>query len=247
MTQARTARWIVVGLVVLGLGWLVAPRWAPPVFDGVGFPDQPYRFVVRPQGAPTTPNPTVASRTVPVIGGIASAASAASAEQAPQISILIPTGRLHAPAGAKRIVVQGRPVRPVAAPSGSHLWSNVYAVGATDPRVTMRDGSPPATITLRAATAQRPYPTIERYVGGRWTKVDTVPIGQDIYQAKLPGFGKYAVVGSSPLDVRLLSGAAAKKSSTSRFGIVIAVVAIVVVVGLVVVGVRRRAHQGAVQ
>jgi hypothetical protein len=243
VTQVRTARWLLVGLLVLGLGWLLAPRWAPPVYDGVGFPDQPYRFVVRPHGAPTTPNPTVASRALQIRGGVSDPASAASSEQAPQISILIPTGRIQAPAGTTRVVVQGKPVQPIAAPAGGHLWSNVYDVSATDPKIAMRDGNPPATITLRAATAQRPYPAIERYVNGAWTKVSTVPVGQDIYQAKLPGFGKYAVVGSSPLDVSLLSGVAAKKSAPSRVGIIIAVAAIVVVVGLFFVGERRRSRR----
>lgn len=243
MTLRRSGTWLLVGLVVLGAGWLLAPRWAPPVYDGVGFPDEPYRFVVRPHGAPVTKAPTVASRAVPVIRGVAGAASAASAEQAPQISILIPTGRLHAPPGTAQVVVQGRPVAPITAPAGGYFWSNVYAVGATDPRVTMRDGNPPATITLRAAAAQRPYPVIERYANGRWTKVSTAPVGQDIYQGRLPGFGKYAVVGTSPLDVSLVRGAAARKSTTSHLGIIVAVAAIVVAVVLFLLGQRRRSRR----
>ena len=71
-----------------------------------------------------------------------------------------------------KFVLRATPVHPIAAPSGGHFWSNVYDVEASDPHVTMRDASPPATITLRAATAQRPYPTIERYADGTWTKVD---------------------------------------------------------------------------
>jgi hypothetical protein len=241
VTISRPARAVLAGLLALALGWLVAPRWAPPVYDGVGFPDEPYRFVVRPPGAPPTKAPTAASRVVPVVKGIAAAVSLASAEQAPQIAILIPTGRLQAPPGVKQFVLRATPVRPISAPSGGYFWSNVYDVAASNPKVTMRDASPPATITLRAATAQRPVPSIERYAGGVWTKLDTVPVGNDIYQATLPGLGKYAVIGSSPLDVgQLKNGSGAKNAATSATGVVIAVVAVVVVVLLVVIGIRRR-------
>jgi hypothetical protein len=232
---------VLAGLVVLALGWLVAPRWAPPVYDGVGFPDEPYRFVVPPAGAPTTKAPTTATRVVPVTKGTAAAATLSSAEQAPQIAILIPTDRLQAPAGTKQFVLRATPVRPIAAPSGGYFWSDVYDVAASDSNVTMRDASPPATITMRAATAQRPDPTIERYFGGTWTKVDTAKVGNDIYQATLPGLGKYAVIGSSALDVSQLNGnAASKNGGTSATGVIIAVAAIVVVIVLVVIGIRRR-------
>jgi hypothetical protein len=234
VTRSRSARIVIVALAILGLGWWFAPRWAPPVYDGVGFPDEPYRFVVRPSGAPVTKPPTVASRVVPVTKQVAGAASLASAEQAPQVAILIPTGRLQAPRGANQIVLKATPVRPIAPPPGGHLWSDVYELSATDPAVTMRDGNPPATITLRAATAQRPVPTIERYVNGAWTKLRTVPVGRDIYEAGLPGLGKYAVVGSSSLQF----GTAG--SATSRTGVIIFVAALVVVVALVIVGWRRR-------
>ncbi|HEY2298985.1 MAG TPA: hypothetical protein VGH43_14725 [Jatrophihabitans sp.] len=229
----RNTRFLVIALVLLGLGWWVAPRSAPPLYDGVGFPDEPYRFVVTPAGAKPTKAPTTATRIVPVTKGTAGAASLASAEQAPQIAVLIPTGRLQAPAGTKQFTLRAAPVQPVQAPDGEYLWSNVYDLAGTDPKVTMRDGNPPATITLRAATAQRPYPTIERYLNGTWTKVKTVPVGQDIYQAELPSLGRYAVVGTSPLQLTT-------KQNTTYTGIIIAVASGLIVVVLVVIGVRRR-------
>jgi hypothetical protein len=236
VTRSRGTGLLLIALVLLGLGWWVAPRSAPPLYDGVGFPDEPYRFVVEPNGATATKAPTTATRVVPVTRGTAGAASLASAEQAPQVSVLIPTGRLQAPAGAKQIMLRAAPVQPVQAPTGGYLWSNVYDLEATDPHVTMRDGNPPATITLRAATAQRPYPTIERFADGTWTKVKTVPIGTDIYQAELPSLGRYAVVGTSPLDLT-------KKSATTYTGIIIAGVAGLIVVVLIVIGVRRRSRR----
>jgi hypothetical protein len=236
LTTPRPVRLVVIGLAVLGLGWLLAPRFAPPVYDGVGFPDEPYRFVVRPSDAQTTKTPTTATRLVPVTRGTAGAASLASAEQAPQVAVLIPTGRLQAPAGTRQISMLAKPVRPITAPSGSYLWSNVYDVTATDSRVRLKDGNPPATITLRAASAQRPYPSVEYYTKGTWTAVKTVPVGRDIYQATLPTLGAYAVVGSKPLVV----GAKAGTGSTSRTGIIIFVAAVAVVIVLIVLGILRR-------
>jgi hypothetical protein len=235
VTRTRGAVLLVVAAALLGLGWLLSPRSAPPLYDGVGFPDEPYRFVVAPAGAPkTTKAPTVATGTAPVTGGVAGAVHASSAEQAPQISLLIPVGRLHAPAGTKRVVLHATPVRPVTAPANRFLWSDVYKLAATDPSVTMRDASPPATITMRAATAQRPRPVIARYVGGRWSTLDTTPVGNDIYQAVLPGLGMYAVIGTEQLDFGSGGG------STTVTGILIAVAAVLVVAALILVAVWRR-------
>lgn len=238
MTRTRAVRTVVAAVLLLAFGWWLTPRWAPPVYDGVGFPDEPYRFVVHTAGQQTTKAPTTARSVVPVTKGLAAAATANSAEQAPQVSVLIPTGRLHAPTGTKQIVLRAEPIRPIAAPAGGYFWSNVYAIGATDAKVTMRDGNPAATITLRAASQQRPYPSVERYADGKWTSMQTVPVGQDIYQAKLPGFGDYAVVGNSPLEV------GAKSGSTSKTGIIVFVVAVGAVIALIVVAVVRRRRNG---
>lgn len=236
VTASRPVRLLVIGLAVLGLGWLLAPRFAPPVYDGVGFPDEPYRFVVPPSDAQTTKTPTTATDHVPVTKGTAAAAVLNSAEQAPQVAVLIPTGRLQAPPGTRQFTLQAKPVRPIAAPSGGYLWSNVYDIAATDARVSLKDGNPPATVTLRAASAQRPYPKVEYYANGSWTAVHTVPVGRDIYQAALPALGDYAVVGSKPLVV----GAKAASGTTSASGVIIFVAAVAVVLVLVVLGVLRR-------
>ncbi len=235
MTRTRSTALLLVAAGLLGLGWLLTPRSAPPLYDGVGFPDEPYRFVVAPAGATkTTKPPTVATGTAPVTGGVAGAVHASSAEQAPQISLLVPVGRLHAPAGTARVVLQATPERPLTAPAQRYLWSNVYEVAATDAAVSMRDASPPATITMRAATAQRPPPTIARYSGGHWSTLQTIPVGSDIYQAALPGLGKYAVLGSEPLDFSSGGG------STTPTGIFIAAGFLLVVAALILVRVWRR-------
>ena len=240
VTRIRTVRILLIALALLGIGWAVAPRSAPPLYDGVGFPDEPYRFVVAPNGAPATKAPTVATGSTAVANGTSGALRAASAEQAPQISLLIPVARLQAPAGTTRILLHATPVQPVSPPAGAYLWSNVYDLTATGgSSTTLRDASPPATITLRAATAQRPYATIERYSAQGWTKLKTVAVGNDIYQATLPALGRYAVIGTKPIDVTLLKGGSAK-TRTNTIGIIVSVAAILVVIALVIIGIRRR-------
>jgi hypothetical protein len=238
VAAVKHARVIVVAGLVLAIGWVFAPRSAPPLYDGVGFPDEPYRFVVKPQGASDTKAPTIATGNADVIRGQAGAVHANSAELAPQVSFLIPVNRLRAPTGTTRIVVQGRPVTPIAAADGAYLWSNVYDIEATPGSTTFADGDPPATLTLRAATAQRPYPSIERYTGSSWVKVKTVPVGNDIYQSTLPALGRYAVIGSKPLDVTQLNKGGGQ--TTTHTGLFIAGAAVLVIIVLIIIGVRRR-------
>jgi hypothetical protein len=246
VTVGRRAWLVLVALAVLAFGWALAPRSAPPLYDGVGFPDEPYRFVVKPAGACDTKTPTSASATTSASNGKGGSISLSTAEQAPQISVLIPSDLLSAPSTTKRLTITAKPVQPVAPPHGRHLWSNVYDVEAAPPGVALHDtdASRPTTITLRAATAQRPTPTIERYANGHWTPVATQPAGRDIYNGSLPSLGRYAVIGSSAINVSDLK---CGKSSTSSTGVVIASVAGGVVVLLAVFGVlrRRRTRSGS--
>ena len=115
---------------LLTLGWLLAPHFAPPVYDGVGFPDEPYRFVVRAERRQDPQGADDGQERVPVTKGTAAAAALASAEQAPQVAILIPTGRLQAPPARSSSRCRPHRCSRSRTPSGTYLWSNVYAVGA---------------------------------------------------------------------------------------------------------------------
>lgn len=235
----RRARLVLIALAVLALGWALAPRSAPPLYDGVGFPDEPYRFVVKPAGACATKPPDSASATTAVTNGRGGAITVNTSEQAPQISVLIPSDLLIAPSAVRRLTIRATPVRPVAAPHGRYLWSNVYDVSATAPGVTLHATDPnrPTTITLRAATAQGPTPSIGRFTNGRWIPLRTQPVGRDIYSSPLPALGRYAVIGASPVNV---SDLRCPGSGTSNTGVVIASTAGGVVVLLAAFGIWRR-------
>lgn len=236
-------RFVVGALLVLGVGWSVAPRAALPLYDGVGFPDEPYRFVQKPAGAPDTKAPTTAHGTAAVTNGRSGSLVASSAEQAPQVSVQIPPGGLDLPAGTARVTLTAAPAKPLPTASGQYLWSDVYDL-TTDPVTDLHKVSLQATITLRAATAQRPLPHIARHVGGRWTMLPTFADGRDVYVAELTGLGQFAVIGPSPLAVSQLRGSSSGTSGAggggNGVGILVGIAALVVVVGLFLLGRWRR-------
>jgi hypothetical protein len=178
-----------------------------PLYDGVGFPDEPYRFVQPPAGAKPTKPPTTGRDHITVKAGRNTLElQAVSAESAPQVAVDIPGGLLALPAGATQVTIVAAPQTTLTTAAGQYLWSNVYDVSAT-PAATVRPISLQATITMRAATAQRPQPQIAYYAGGGWTTIPTFAVGRDIYSAQLTRFGRFAVVGTVSLDVSQLAGA----------------------------------------
>jgi hypothetical protein len=154
----RTRGIILVALVLLGIGWAVAPRSAQPLYDGVGFPDEPYRFVQRPAGTKVTKPPTVAEGTAAVTRRSNGQLDASSAEVAAQVSVTIPAGMLRVPAEPTSVKLVIRPDKPVAPPPGKYLWSNVYDITLTSSATFTEHSDLVATIVLRAATAQQPLP-----------------------------------------------------------------------------------------
>lgn len=232
------ARLLVTALVVLGAAWSIAPRSAPPLYDGLGFPDEPYRFVARPAGTNATDPPTTAIGEVTFYGAQTYPLTASSAEIAPQVNLTYPPDSIRPPATTNRVSVVARPTAPLPAAPGQFLWSNVYTV-TTSPAITVTAGHS-GVLTLRSATAQRPRPTIARYDGGRhWTPLPTVPVGRDIYSAHVSATGRYAVLGSAALDLRSL-GARDRGSAGSWIGRASGLGVLTIVVVMFLLGLRRR-------
>jgi hypothetical protein len=245
----RSARLVTAALLVLGVGWSFAPRSALPLYDGLGFPDEPYRFVQRPAGAQDTKAPTIAHGSASVSGGTTGSVVAASDEVAPQISMYIPKGKLEVPAGTSKVDVTGTPTDPLPTGRGQYLWSDVYTVRPSPGSTEFHTGGQQATITLRAASAQRPQPSIAYYVGGRWHLLPTYAQGRDIYVAELNRFGQFAVVGHNPLLVSQLSGGSSGDGGGggSAIGVIVGIGAAVVVAVLFVLGRMRRARARTIE
>ena len=183
---------------VLLVAWLVAPA-VVPIYDGVQFPDEPYRYVQSPDGK-ATKAPTTAHATIAVNAqGLSNAGYSNSAEQGPQVVLYIPAGSLQAPSGATAISVSETPLAPSAPlPTDGTIVTNVYRVAATTPQgqvqmVGKTENQMP-TLQMRAPSAKQPGPVFEHRTSTGWARASTLRVGQDIYQASAPQFGDWALV-----------------------------------------------------
>src|SRR4051794_2320927 len=97
-TTLRRGRLLLVGV----LAWLVHGAGVP-LYDGLGFPDEPYRYVQTPPGAPHGPPAAGAGNSAPIVDGTNAQLGVQTIEQAPQIKLLLYPGAVTPPAGAARV------------------------------------------------------------------------------------------------------------------------------------------------
>jgi len=138
---------LVAAAAALGAAWLVAPA-AVPLYDGIGFPDEPYRYVDPPAGYRKTPPATRALGSVPAGGatsrtpGGGSTGAAAersvstrdigikSGEYGPQVEMYVAKGSLTGPAGTRGYQISAMPVAPGRpAPAGGQVGADVRIDG----------------------------------------------------------------------------------------------------------------------
>ena len=201
MTRAAGGR-CVAALVALVAAWVLVPG-AVPLFDGINFPDEPYRYVVPPAGYQHTPAPDHASANSTVTGAVnTSTLYLNTDEQAPQVNVVIPNGLLSVSAGATSLTVRAVPEAPDRQPSKGKIDGNVYRVtGTATPSGTVAWAPPPgdaastSLVILRATSAASPPPVFlyRAEPGLGWTTLSTGRYGNDIYRAQFAGFGDYAL------------------------------------------------------
>jgi len=229
----RTAwRRVLAALAALTIAWLVAPA-SVPIYDGIGNPDQPYRYVNPPAGYKQTPPPTVAKATIAVTNGLSTTGYANSAEIGPQVVYYVPNGSMKAPPGATSITVTETPVAPTAPlPTDGTIVGNVYRVAATtskgDVVIVGRGIAQTPTLDMRAPSGKQPGLVFEHLSGGVWKRSTTLRIGVDIYQTSAAELGDWALVQ--------LRGQSTGKSSGGgiNVGLLAAGVAVLVLVGVIV-------------
>jgi len=209
----RAARRVVAGVLLVTGGLLLSPA-VVPVYDGIGQPDEPYRYVDRPDGAQVTAEPTTAVGTSPVVGGVAQhGMNVATKEIAPQFSLFLPPRALKVP-GARAVTVTGTPQAAVSdPPAGMQPDGNAYLVAFSVPGVTLTPQAALATVSMRATTAEQPPPQIHYRPSAAepWQALQTARAGTEIYATRFPGPGQFQVVfapkpddGSSPLPLVLV-------------------------------------------
>jgi hypothetical protein len=195
-------------LLLVTLGRLLSPA-AVPVYDGIGQPDEPYRYVVPPSGAQRTAAPTEGVATSPVVAGASSyGLNVATAEQSSQFLLYVPPMGLAV--AARSVTVRVLPSAPADQPPGAKIDGNVYTVVTTPARVTLTPRAAIAIVSMRATTGRQPPPVMEYRAAstGSWGPLHTTRGGIDVYFVRYMGAGQYALAfadakaghgGTSPL------------------------------------------------
>jgi hypothetical protein len=215
--------------VALVIAWLSAP--GVPLYDGVGFPDEPYRYVQPPPGAQGRKAPTSAAGHVSAAKGVSNDFfDAPSGEQGPQVEVYASAGALRGAADVTAFQVRADPIAPV---GGGSVDGNVYRLRLTS--------TPAGTVTLAPVTAQvwawialratssSPHgPVIVYRPGdtGAWQSLHTEKTGNDVFAANVVGPGDYALA-----YVKRGTGAAARHRGG---GVPLTVVVLGVAFGVIV-------------
>ncbi|MCW2506198.1 MAG: hypothetical protein JWO79_4482 [Actinomycetia bacterium] len=239
MTRVRVV-WLLAVALLAGT-WLASPG-SVPLYDGIGFPDEPYRWVQPPPGAPATKPPTSAKVVVSVDGGTSRYADTNSGEFGPQVSLHLPDGSMTSDAG--RITVRADPLAAAGpGPDGGTITGNGYRVSA--PGAVFRAGHA-ATISLREPVLTEVFP---RFVyrgspSAAWRWLDTDRPGRDFFRAFVTGAGDYALAipSGTPAPGRAGGGGSPPRRRLPVGGLLAGTVAAMV---LVVVGLRIRNRRRA--
>lgn len=197
--KRRHRRWA--GLAAAFVAVTSTSSGAVPLYDGIGFPDEPYRYVVVPAGVKHGPPPKaqVAVTSRVVHGANQDRLDVASDEQGPQVLLVLPDGALHAGLAATAITVTLSPHPPDTRTADGPIDGNVYRVTVTaqpDLPVTYAGGNGPSLVYLRAATTAPAPPVMEHRAApaSPWAVLPTTRSGQDVFLASYAGAGEYALV-----------------------------------------------------
>jgi hypothetical protein len=217
---------LAVALLIVAIGRLASPA-AVPVYDGIGNPDQPYKYAGR-SGAPAP-----ATTTVPVSAGASGPLEVRSSEMGPQLLVQLAAGAFQAPTHTLTVTATPMQGDGTTVPEGT-IDGNVYRFTAT-PGAVLRPDRALGFLFLRAAVMTRPNPVVVHRSSdsGPWEKVKTVRAGTDILSTPFKALGDYAVVrppGAKPLS---------QGGGLSGLRLALLAGGVVVLVGITVLVLRR--------
>jgi hypothetical protein len=186
--------------ILAGAAFALAVQAAAPVgialYDGVPL-QEPYRFL-HPSGDQAG-SPSSVSKTIPVVGGVSPAFAAATTENPTQAQLVAQKGAFVLSPAAVSLQVSITPVEPPAAPAGGPIQGNVYRFSVTDQAGTalaINACTGCVSLSMRAPDGIGDA-TIERFAGGAWEDVLTVPIPiTNMFQTNPIVLGDLAVIGS---------------------------------------------------
>jgi hypothetical protein len=174
-------------LGALGLAaGVVAARSGVPLYDGLGFPDAPYRY------AGQSPAPSSATVTLAIQGGRSVGGILATSEKGPQLVLQLKAAAVATSADA--VTITASPLPPDGVAPGGTFDGNVYRIAVRDDpggSTAVRAGS----IQLRAAVMTSPAPRLLFRPGpdSGWRALKTNTSGRDILEASLNGVGDYVL------------------------------------------------------
>ena len=182
---------------LLALVWLVMTPTGLPLYDGLGLPQEPYRYLQPPRGQPNGLPPTAIHRALIVAHGNSPIYKVSTGESPPQAYFIMQYRALKILPGVRRIVIDVIAVPPPAPPpSGSKFDGNIYRYSVTTSSgapVPLR-GGPKVGVELRG-TGTPGTPTVAQYVGGQWVKLPTlVLLGTNYYLTNVRSLGNFTLL-----------------------------------------------------
>lgn len=170
-----------------------------PLYDGVGFPDEPYRYVKKSPDLPPTAPPTEAHGTSTVKNSLNNQLLyPSSQEQGPQISLFLPRNAIKTGASATKIDLYAKPIAPDSQPGNGVIAGNIYRISATsDSEEVLPNGDATiGTISLRLPKGEAAGPIMEYRPApnAHWRILKTNQVGTDVYQSELQGLGDFVLV-----------------------------------------------------
>lgn len=187
---------LTVAAIMLLLAWRLAPFLSSPLYDGLGLPSEPYRYLRPPPGTPHGRAPTQASLRVPVIQGTLDTEDVTTGERPPQARLIVDQGVVHISPGTRHVTLAVIPLPPATPINDGVLDGNVYRFSAVNDAGAKLSLNPKrtATITLRG-TGLRGNPVIRHLVGKDWVALKTNRlIGTSIFITSSGSLGEFALV-----------------------------------------------------
>ena len=233
------------GLVALALGLIAAALLhgritAPPIYDGIIVPPEPYRWESPPPNlAAGNKPPLPGDATLPVQNGQVAGGGIQTGDN--QVVMYFGPGAFKAPASATGVKCSIVPdPNPPAAPAGVEIRGNVYRVGC----VGEPSGGPVTVVSNYHLTMRFPpgaFKEIQYNDGSGWRALPTLtaPGGDPYASVNAPGFGEYAATAPT--------GAAGPSavSDLGRYLEFFGILAFVILFGAIAIfqEIRRRRHR----
>ena len=222
-------RWLYLSGLALILAAFAGPR-VVPLYDGVGFPDQPYQFM----NGSNPPSPV--EQTVPVRDLDQYTTTLQSLESGPQVQVFFDAGSITLPGGAPDVSLEAKPEAPTSQPTSGALAGNVYLLTVVSTPGPPKITNSRAKVFMRLpqnTTSKTPVVMVHRAAGGQWGTLTTTKTGSDVYEAQFSGVGEYALAIN--LAAAPPSSSAHSANKPSAAGLPLLLVAIMV--GLIAISI----------